>query len=310
MSVTTISTNGMCREEWIEHRRLGIGGSDAAAIIGLNPWVTPYTIWADKTGRLPEKEDNEAMRQGRDLEAYVAERFTEETGKKVRRKNAILISDEYPFMMANIDREVVGEDAGLECKTTSMMNLRKFKNGEYPETYYVQCMHYMAVTGYQRWYLAVLVLNQGFYVFCIERDEDEIAALIKGEQDFWENYVVTDTPPPVDGLAPTTAAINALYPGGKGEVTLGGLETDLKNLCDVKNEIKILEGLKEKYEQEIKEAMRDYEKATCGDYTISWRSQSRSSFDAKAFAVEHPEMDLSRFYKTSEYRVFSVKGGK
>ncbi len=310
MSVTTISTNGMCREEWIEHRRLGIGGSDAAAIIGLNPWVAPYTIWASKTGRLPEKEDNEAMRQGRDLEAYVAERFTEETGKKVRRKNAILISDEYPFMMANIDRDVVGEDAGLECKTTSMMNLKKFKNGEYPENYYVQCMHYMAVAGAERWYLAVLVLNQGFYVFCIERDEEEIAALIKAEQDFWENYIVPDEAPPVDGMAPTTAAINALYPGGKGEVTLGGLETDLKNLCDVKNEIKILEGLKEKYEQEIKEAMRDYERATCGDYTISWRSHSRSSFDAKAFAVEHPEMDLSRFYKTSEYRVFNVKGGK
>ena len=310
MSVTTISTNGMCREEWIEHRRLGIGGSDAAAIIGLNPWVTPYTIWADKTGRLPEKEDNEAMRQGRDLESYVAERFTEETGKKVRRKNAILISDEYPFMMANIDRDVVGEDAGLECKTTSMMNLKKFKNGEYPETYYVQCMHYMAVTGAERWYLAVLVLNQGFYVFCIERDEEEIAALIKAEQDFWENYIMPDEAPPVDGLAPTTAAINALYPGGKGEVILGGFETGLKNLCDVKNEIKILEGLKEKYEQEIKEAMRDYEKATCGDYTISWRSQSRSSFDAKAFAVEHPEMDLSKYYKTSDYRVFSVKGGK
>lgn len=90
----------------------------------------------------------------------------------------------YPFAHANIDRKVTGERAGLECKTTSIMNLKKFKNGEYPENYYAQCVHYLAVTGFDRWYLAVLILNQGFYTFTVERDEDEINTLMKVEKSF------------------------------------------------------------------------------------------------------------------------------
>ena len=121
-------------------------------------------LWADKTGKLPPKNDNEAMRQGRDLEAYVAQRFTEKTGKKVHVYSEMLRNPAYPFAHANIDRKVTGERAGLECKTTSIMNLKKFKNGEYPENYYAQCVHYLAVTGFDRWYLAVLILNQGFYL--------------------------------------------------------------------------------------------------------------------------------------------------
>ena len=177
-------TNAMSREKWLQERKKGIGGSDAAALLGLNPYVSPYALWAEKTNRLPEKDDNEAMRQGRDLEQYVADRFMEATGKKVRRKKTMLRNLAYPFAHANIDRWVVGENAGLECKTTSIINLKKFKNGEYPAAYYCQCMHYMAVTGADRWYLAVLILNQGFHHFVIERDEEEIAALMQAEQEF------------------------------------------------------------------------------------------------------------------------------
>ena len=81
----TISTAKMSHEEWLEERRKSIGGSDAAAVIGMSRFASPYTVWMDKTGRLPEKEDTEAMRIGRDLEEYVAKRFEEASGKKVRR---------------------------------------------------------------------------------------------------------------------------------------------------------------------------------------------------------------------------------
>ena len=104
----------MDRAKWLEDRRKSIGGSDAAAIIRLNPYATPYMVWADKTGRLPEQEDNEAMRQGRDLEDYVASRWMEKTGKKVRKRNGIIRNPKYPFAHANIDRWVIGENAGLE----------------------------------------------------------------------------------------------------------------------------------------------------------------------------------------------------
>ena len=99
------------------------------------------------------------MRQGRDLEQYVADRFTEVIGKRVHQHTAMFHNPDYPFAHANIDRAV--ERAGLEYKTTSVMNLKKFRSGEYPENYYVQCVHYLAVTRWDRLYLAVLILNQG-----------------------------------------------------------------------------------------------------------------------------------------------------
>ena len=155
-----ISTVGMSHEEWLAHRKNAIGGSDAAGIVGMNQYSSPYSIWAEKLDKLPPKGDNEAMRLGRDLEEYVAKRFTEATGKKVQRENAILYNPDIPWAHANIDRRVVGEDAGLECKTCSALSMGKFKNGEFPENYYVQCMHYLSVTGCKKWYLAVLVLGK------------------------------------------------------------------------------------------------------------------------------------------------------
>ena len=186
-----VSTLNMSHEDWLVERQKSIGGSDAPSIIGLNPWSSPYTVWADKLGKIPPKEDNEAMRLGRDLEDYVAKRFTEDTGKKVRRENFLLTNPQYPFAHANVDRMVVGEDAGLECKTTSVLNLKSFKNGAFPDTYYVQCVHYLMVTGCAKWYLAVLVLGKEFKVFEIERDEDEIKALAESEEAFWIGSSIT-----------------------------------------------------------------------------------------------------------------------
>ena len=180
-----ISTRNMSHEQWLGIRRKTIGGSDAAGIVGLSQYATPYTVWADKTGHLPDKEDSEAMRQGRDLEEYVAKRWEEATGKTMRRSNSILYNSLYPFAHADIDRSVVGENAGLECKTTSSLNLRQFKGVEFPEKYYVQCVHYMAVTGCQQWYLAVLVFGRGFFTFTLERDQAEIDALMEAEKNFW-----------------------------------------------------------------------------------------------------------------------------
>lgn len=306
MSRILVSTKDLPRDEWLKYRRLGLGGSDAGAIVGLNPYATPYTVWADKTGRLPDKEDTEAMRQGRDLEAYVAARFEETTGKRVRRRNAILQHPELDFVTANIDREVARESAGLECKTTSTMNLKRFKNGEFPDQYYTQCVHYLAVTGWDRWYLAVLILNQGFYVYTIERDEDEIAALMAAEKEFWETYVVPDVPPPVDGYRPTTEALAAVYQGEGGTIPV--YESDaLHNYIDLKRQIKLLEKEKERCEQALKEALGDAETGECGEHEIIWRSQTRSTFDNKKFTTDHPEMDLSGYFKTSRFRVFSVK---
>lgn len=305
-----ISTIDMSRDEWLTHRQKSIGGSDASSIIGLNPWSSPYSVWADKLGKLPPKEDNEAMRQGRDLEFYVAQRFTEETGKKVRRENNILINPKYPFAHANVDRMIVGEDAGLECKTTSALNMKNFKNGAFPDTYYVQCVHYMMVTGCTKWYLAVLVLNKEFMVFEIERDEDEINALAKSEEAFWK-HVQDNTPPMTDGDNSTTSTLSILYPESNDEtVNLFAYEKDLQQYMALTAQIKDLEYLKDDAANRVKAFLGEAGKGVTDNYKVSWASTTRSSFDSKRFAQEHPDIDLSGYYKTSTYRTFKVSENK
>ena len=155
-----VSTSDLTHEEWLKYRKKGIGGSDAGAICGLNPYRSPMSVYIDKTEDNIEEIDSEAMRQGRDLEQYVAERFCEETGKKVRRANAIFYNPDHPFMTANVDRMIVGENAGLECKTASAFSADKWSDGKIPESYEIQCHHYMAVTGADSWYIACVILGK------------------------------------------------------------------------------------------------------------------------------------------------------
>ena len=179
-------TDKTSREEWLELRKKSIGGSDASTVCGLNPYSSLIELWADKTGRIPPKEDSEAMRIGRDLEEYVAKRFCDATGKKVRRRNAMFQHDKYDFITANVDREIVGENAGLECKTTSVMNKSDFEGGQIPLNYLCQCRHYMNVMGYEKMYLAVLVMGRAFYWYEIPYDKSEGDTLLSMEIDFWE----------------------------------------------------------------------------------------------------------------------------
>src|SRR6056297_2040778 len=161
-------------EQWHKNRKLGLGGSDAAAAIGLNKWKSSYDLWLEKTGQIENNVDNERMYWGTVLEDVVAKEFTSRTGKKVRKTNKMYFSEEHPFMLANIDRKVVGESAILECKTTSAYNNKAWQDGEVPESYLVQVMHYLAVTGYERAYIAVLIGGQRFEYTSVERDEELI----------------------------------------------------------------------------------------------------------------------------------------
>ncbi len=137
-----ISTANMGREEWLQLRKTGIGGSDAGAVCGMNPYSSPAKVFQDKVSSAVSELDSEAVRQGNDLEDYVAKRFMEVTGLKVRRSNYLYRSAEHPFMVADVDRLVVGEDAGLECKTASAYSAGQWKDGNIPLHYILQCMHY------------------------------------------------------------------------------------------------------------------------------------------------------------------------
>ncbi|MCD7806086.1 MAG: YqaJ viral recombinase family protein [Lachnospiraceae bacterium] len=196
---TRVSTAGLSQEEWLELRRTGIGGSDAAAVCGLNPYSSAMKVYLDKTGAHTENEDTESLRQGRDLEEYVAQRFMEATGLKVRRSNFMYRSVEHPFMLADVDRLIVGENAGLECKTASAFNADKWKDGNIPIHYLLQCIHYMAVTGKRSWYIAVVLLGKDFRYQRIEWDEEMIQKLTVAEEYFWESHVIPGVLPEPDG---------------------------------------------------------------------------------------------------------------
>ena len=304
--IQRVSTKGMSREEWLMRRRKTIGGSDAAGIVGLSRWASPFSVWADKTGRAAEKEDTEAMRQGRDLEDYVARRWMEETGKRVYRLPAMLYHPKYPFAHADVDRMVMGENAGLECKTTFSLDLKQFNGVEFPVQYYAQCVHYLAVTGADRWYLAVLAYGRGFFTFVLERDQAEIDALMAAEADFWK-LVEQDTPPDADGSEATSAALREIFPiSEQTTADLFGRDTVLREYMRLKEDKKALDTRIGEIENTIKADMGEAESGLCGSFHISWKSQNRQTFQAKEFAKDHPSIDLAPYYKNTNLRPFKV----
>lgn len=310
MKEPIVRVTEIAHEEWLAARRTGIGGADASTVVGLNPYSSLYYLYNDKLGLLPEKEDSEAMRQGRDLEQYVAERWMERTGKRCRRNNTMWRSTEHPYMLADVDREVVGENAGVECKTTSVYNRADFAAGNIPPAYYVQCMHYMAVMGYERMYLAVLVLNKGFYDFVIERDEAEIAALIAQEEAFWRRVTEREPPPP-DGSEATRAALQKLYPRERPQeyaIQLFGQLYDnaLAEWDALQDTIRELKALAEEKKAVIMAEMGDAPLAETDGYAISWRSQSRTGIDTQALKRDHPEI-YREYIKTTQARVFRAQ---
>ena len=310
--ITTLSTLDMSHEEWLMQRRKGIGGSDAGALLGLNPYRGAYDVYADKIGMAPPVEDNEAMRQGRDLEAYVAERFEQETGKRVRRRNAIITNSEYPFALANIDREIVGEHAGLECKTTSVLSLTRYKNGEFPSEYYCQCMHYLMVTGWDKWYLAVLVYGTDFKIFEIERDEDEIAALVEAERRFWEDNVAKGVPPAPSGADGTDKTISAVYPNDNGDidtVDITPFASEVQRYITLTDRIKTYDREKNAIKQHIQLYMKDAGRAKCDIAKVSWKSQTRSRYDTEKLIADFVPAgtDLSAYKKTTTIRPFRLE---
>ena len=295
-------------EEWLSIRKKYIGGSDAGAVIGMNPYKSRYSLWAEKTGKVPEFEGNITTKVGAYLEDLVATMFEEETGKKVRRKNRTMVNDDYPFACANVDRLIVGEKALLEIKTTNSLPLmKKLRNSdEFPDAYYAQVVHYLAVTGLETAYLAVLINCREFKVYKLDRDEAEINALMEAERDFW-NLVETNTAPSVDGSSSTTDTITTLYPNSNGEtVDLFGFETDLNEYMVLTAQIKALTALKDEKANIIKEYMKEAGKGESANYKVTYTSSERKSFDTKRFSADHKDINLDEYYKTTSVRAFKV----
>ena len=302
-----VSTLDLSHGEWLRYRKLGIGGSDAGAICGLNPYVTAMQVYHDKISDTADDTDNEAMRQGRDLEEYVAQRFMEATGKKVRRANAIFYNEENPFMLANVDRLIVGEDAGLECKTASPYMADKWKGGEIPMHYQIQCHHYMAVCDTRAWYIAVLIYGKEFKFHKIERDEDIIAGLIQIEKDFWEDNVLSRTLPAPDGPKAADKVIASYFKETEPVSILlpSSFDGILKHRQDLVSAIDKMEKEKKQIEQELKLYMGKAETAENDQFKISWKPVDSSRVDGDKLKEEQPEI-YARYQKTIHSRRFTI----
>lgn len=303
-----ISTTDLTHEEWLRLRKAGIGGSDAGAICGLNPYASPMSVYYEKTSLETEDFDNESMRQGRDLEDYVARRFMEETGLKVRRSNVMYQSETYPFMLANVDRLISGENMGLECKTASAYSADKWVENSVPAHYELQCHHYMAVTGAKAWYLAVVILGKEFKYKRIDRDEELIQNLITIEQDFWENHVITRNMPDPDGSGISNEVINRYFPSAvKKSIPLSAnLNEQLKRREEIIHLTNKLTQEQNQIEQQIKLYMGEYEIAFNENYRVTWSNVDTVRIDSKRLKEERPDL-YRNFAKSSQSRRFTVK---
>lgn len=301
-------------EDWLDIRKKFIGGSDAAAVVGMSPYKSRYALWAEKTGKVPGFDGNLTTRVGAYLEQLVADLFEEETGKNVRKKNATMVNDLYPFACANVDRVVVGEKALLEIKTTNSLPLmKKLRNSEeFPEAYYCQVVHYLAVTGLEKAYLAVLINCRELKIYELERDQAEIDALMGAEEAFWK-LVETNTAPSVDGAESTSETITTLYPNSNDDtVDLFAYNAALDLYCDLSSQIKALTELKDEAANRVKEFMKEAGKGESDRFKVSYATTTRKTFDAKRFSAENGNLNLDPYYKETKSRTFkvTVKGDK
>ncbi|MGN0704442.1 MAG: YqaJ viral recombinase family protein [Lentihominibacter sp.] len=300
-----VKTKDMSREEWLNWRRKGIGGSDVSILFGVNSFKSINQLWLEKTGKTElEETDSEAAYFGHALESFIKKEFTRRTGMKVRAKNAILQSEEYPFMLADLDGVISldGEMCIYEGKTASTYKKDIWQN-DVPFEYVLQVQHYMAVTGAKRAFIAALVGGNTFFIREVLRDEVLIAKIIAVEKDFWEGHVLTGIEPLPDGSAASTEYLNARYAktnGGRIELPPETLNL-FRSYDEVTKEIENLNHVRDRITNQMKFYLQENEEGYVGDRRVSWKQIETSRFDRKRFEKDDPEA-YQQYVTKSHYR--------
>ncbi|KEH93246.1 YqaJ viral recombinase family nuclease [Clostridium botulinum] len=302
----------MNKLKWLQERQKGIGGSDVGAILGINKWKTPFEVYLEKTEPITEvKEQSEAAYWGDQFEEVVAKEFERRTGKKVRRDRRHFKHKKYPFMVANIDRRVVGESAVLECKTANQFLSKEWEDEEIPASYLVQVQHYLEVTGAKKGYIAVLIGGQKFIWKEVERDEELIRMIIDAEKEFWK-LVENKTPPTLDGSSAAEKWVNEKFKiANEGEIV--ELDSSYKNKLQEYFELKKREKeFKEEIKQlenQLKNDIGNAELAHVPGFDISWKQIKSSRVDSKKLKAEFKDI-YDKCLKESLSRRLSIKEEK
>lgn len=309
-AIVLASTENMSYENWLENRRQGIGGSDASVVCGINRYKSPVELWMEKTSQLPQQGAGETAYWGTQLEPLVRLEFSKRTGIEVRLEKQLLQSEEHPFMLANLDGVCQHPEFGpciFEAKTASA-----YKAGEWedsiPDEYQLQIQHYMAVTGYQGAYIAVLIGGNTFRWKFVERDEELISMLIELESDFW-GHVQSLTPPPLDGSKASAKFLAERFPNSLpcSQITLPETAVELLHQYDEACEqLKAITERKQEAENLLKEMMGEKEVGTVGERIITWKSVSQERLDSRTLKAEHPAL-YKKYANQTTYRRFSIK---
>lgn len=298
-----IKTLDLPRDDWLAVRKNGIGSSDAAAAVGLNPYQSQLELWLIKTGRddgLPKvdpQDEESPMYWGNILEPIVAAHYTRRTGNRVRKVNAVLQhpDSDKAWMLANIDREVIGtEDVQiLECKTAGINGARLWKDGV-PEYVQLQVHHQLAVTGKHAADVAVLLGGQHLEIHRIERDEVLIKNLIQLEREFW-HFVETDTPPPADGSDSAERALRCLYPQDSGKSVDFTQDRELSatfaDLVALRAQLADQEKREAQLKQKLQQAMGEARGAVFDTGEVTWKKSKDSvALDVATLLKDQPDL--------------------
>lgn len=304
------------REEWLEIRKSGIGSSEVATIVGLNPWETPYQLWRRKKGLDEPKQENAAMRNGHHLEDAVSKMWNDVTGREIIKRSAIdwIIRDnDRPYLQVSPDRTYwLGEsrspeDKGiLEIKTTRM----KVDPEDLPKYWFAQVQYQLGVAGYTQGSLAWLSAGQGFDFGYqdLKLVPDFFGWLIEEVDKFWTDNILGGKEPNAVSVADVLLKYNRHTDRKIIECSDEAFEA-YQNLKEVKKEIKALEERQEAFEETIKMAFGDAEALSYGGDTIAtWKAPKESlKFDAKTFQAEHPDLVKPYLQVTQGARRFLLK---
>ena len=304
-----VKTESLTREEWLKWRTKGIGGSDVSVIAGINKFRSVFQLWLEKTGQIiPEESENKFTHFGNVLEPIVKKEFIKVTGLKVRAKKMLLQSDEYPFMIADLDGVIYenGEMCIFEAKTASAYKEEVWEKGV-PEEYQLQVQHYMAVTGAKKTYIAALVGGNSFFYHVVYRDEELISLIIKMEKRFWEENVLQNIEPVADGSQATTEFINQKYGVSNGHSI--ELPQEALLLCQqydqISEKMDVLKEQKDKVTNQLKNYLKDNEIGVVGERKVIWKQITTTQFDKKRLEKERKEI-YDEYVTKSQYRRLSV----
>jgi putative phage-type endonuclease len=298
-------------EDWKQQRTKGIGGSDVAAILGVSPYKTPLRVYLEKKGEIDNTEDNEAMYWGRVLEDVVAKEFEKRTGYKIQEAQYIVQHKELPCLIGNLDRLIVDDQnvpiGVLECKTASSYTSARWNDGEVPEEYLLQLMHYLNITQLQFGYLAVLIGGNIYKTIKIEKNDELIQVMMDKCKHFWEEFIEKDIAPAV--TAEDNELMKVLYPQAiEGEAVYlnDEIDTKIEEIQSIKEQTKELQKKLDELEAIVKNEMKTAEIAETSRYRVSWKNSTQTRLDTKLLKEKEPDT-FKAFVKETNSRILRIK---